>query len=129
MPRKDKEKKTKFQLSQMFVNEPKIEMSGNREIIVDGCKGVVEYSEDLIKLNLGEVVLTLSGDGLVINSFDSSIAVIFFESIISHDTAKIIFQIVWFCWRNSIPYTKIRIIYTFKCIFLVAKDINRNFFA
>ncbi len=76
MPRKDKEKKAKFQLSQMFVNEPKIEMSGNREIIVDGCRGVVEYSEDVIKLNLGETVLTLSGDGLVINSFDSSIAVI-----------------------------------------------------
>ncbi len=76
MPRKDREKKSKFQLSQVIVNEPKIEMTGNREIIIDGCKGVVEYSENLIKLNLGETVLALSGDGLVINSFDSSIVVI-----------------------------------------------------
>ena len=52
------------------------EMSGNREIIIDGCKGVVEYGENLIKLNLGENVLTLSGSELVINSFDSGIAVI-----------------------------------------------------
>lgn len=76
MPRKEKEKKPKFQLSQVVVNEPKIEMSGNREIIVDGCRGVVEYGENQIKLNLGETVLALSGNGLVINSFDSSIAVI-----------------------------------------------------
>lgn len=76
MPRKDREKKSRFQLSQVIVNEPKIEMSGNREIIIDGCKGVVEYSENSIKLNLGETVLTLSGNGLIINSFDSSIVVI-----------------------------------------------------
>ena len=76
MPRKEREKKSKFQMPQMTINEPKIEMSGNREIIIDGCKGVVEYGENLIKLNLGENVLTLSGSELVINSFDSGIAVI-----------------------------------------------------
>lgn len=76
MSRKDREKKQKIQLSQIVANEPKIEISGNREVIIDGCKGVVEYGEDSIKLNLGEVVLTLAGNGLVINSFDSSIAVI-----------------------------------------------------
>lgn len=59
-----------------FVDEPKIEMLGNREIIVDGCKGVVEYGETLIKLSLGDNVLSLSGDNLVIRSFDSSVAVI-----------------------------------------------------
>ena len=76
MPRKDKDKKSKFQLPQVIVNEPKIEMTGNREIIVDGCLGVVEYGENLIKLNIGETVMSISGDGLVINSFDSGVAVI-----------------------------------------------------
>jgi sporulation protein YqfC len=56
--------------------EPKIEMAGNREIIVDGCLGVVEYGENLIKLNMGEMVMCISGDRLVINSFDSGVAVI-----------------------------------------------------
>lgn len=60
----------------MFADEPKIEMLGNREIIIDGCKGVVEYSENLIKLSLGESVLSLSGDSLVIKSFDNSVVVI-----------------------------------------------------
>ena len=76
MPRKDKDKKSKFQLPQVIVNEPKIEMTGHREIIVDGCLGVVEYGENLIKLNIGETVMSISGDGLVINSFDSGVAVI-----------------------------------------------------
>ncbi len=63
-------------VSEIFVDEPKIEMLGNREIIIDGCKGVVEYDEILIKLSLGENILSISGDNLVIKSFDSSVAVI-----------------------------------------------------
>ena len=27
------------------------EMNGNREVIVDGCKGILEYDENIIKLN------------------------------------------------------------------------------
>ncbi len=60
----------------MTINEPKIEILGNREIVIDGCKGVVEYGENIIKLSLGENILTLTGSELVINSFDSGIAVI-----------------------------------------------------
>lgn len=77
MTRKGNEKKqNKFAIPIITSHEAKIEMSGNREIIIDGCKGIVEYEEDLIKLSLGEMLLTLSGDSLVITSFDSGIAVI-----------------------------------------------------
>ena len=51
-------------------------MLGNREMIIDGCKGVVEYDETIIKLSLGEYVLSLSGNNLLINSFDNSVAII-----------------------------------------------------
>ena len=67
--------KNKF-LSDIFYDEPRIEMLGNREIIVDGCKGVVEYDETTIRLSLGECVLSLCGDDMVIKSFDSEVAVI-----------------------------------------------------
>ncbi len=78
MARRKKEKqhnKNKF-LSEMFYDEPRIEMLGNREIIVDGCKGVVEYDETTIRLSLGECVLSLCGDDMIIKSFDSEVAVI-----------------------------------------------------
>lgn len=78
MPRKKKTNKEKprIPLPEALSNEPKIEMLGNREIIVDGSKGVVEYGENLIKLNTGEYVLSVLGDELVIKSFDGSVAVI-----------------------------------------------------
>lgn len=74
--KKEKNQLKKNLVSEFFADEPKIEMLGNREMIVDGCKGVVEYNETLIKLSLGENVLSLSGDNLIIKSFDSSVAVI-----------------------------------------------------
>jgi sporulation protein YqfC len=63
-------------LPEMFVDEPRIEMTGNREIIIDGCKGVVEYTENNIRISLGESVLSLSGDNLVIQTFDNDVVII-----------------------------------------------------
>lgn len=78
MPRKKKSNndKPRIPLPDGLGNEPKIEMLGNREIIIDGCKGIVEYGENLIKLNTGEYVLSVLGDELIIKSFDGSVAVI-----------------------------------------------------
>lgn len=77
MARKKEKNQSKNKIIQdYFVDEARIEMSGNREMIIDGCKGVVQYDETVIKLSLGEYVLSVSGDNLVINSFDSSVAVI-----------------------------------------------------
>jgi len=71
-----KKKERKLQLPDVILNEAKIEMISNREIIVDGCKGVVEYGENLIKLNIGELVLCLVGDNMIIESFDNGVAII-----------------------------------------------------
>ena len=76
MARKRDKNQTKKIVTDLFADEPKIEMLGNREMIIDGCKGVVEYEETIIKLSLGDLVLSLSGDNLLINSFDNSVAVI-----------------------------------------------------
>lgn len=76
MTQKRDKKQAKKIMADMFVDEPIIEISGNREMIVDGCKGIVEYEETIIKLSLGDLVLSLSGDNLLIKSFDNSVAVI-----------------------------------------------------
>lgn len=78
MARRKKEKnqiKNKL-LSEVFADGPRIEMTGNREIIIDGCKGVVEYTENNIRLSLGENVLSLSGGNLIIQSFDNDVVII-----------------------------------------------------
>jgi sporulation protein YqfC len=34
-----------------------IELSGNREAIIEGCQGVVEYGDNLISLNTGKLTV------------------------------------------------------------------------
>ena len=46
-----------------------IELYGNKEIIVDGCKGVTDYGDSFIKLNIGEKNLKISGRELVVTSY------------------------------------------------------------
>ncbi|HHW46535.1 MAG TPA: sporulation protein [Clostridiales bacterium] len=55
---------------------PHIELSTNREAVVDGCRGVIDYNEDRIKLNLGRGTVTFKGRNLQISSFNQSLAVI-----------------------------------------------------
>ncbi len=77
MARKREKNKAKNRIvPELFIDEPKIEMLGNRELIIDGCKGVVEYDESTIKISLGNKVISVLGDNLVIQSFDSSVAII-----------------------------------------------------
>lgn len=73
--KKPKEKKH-LQLPELLSDEPKLETLGNREIIVEGCKGIAEYSENLIKLNTGTLIMGFSGEDLLIQSFDNGVAVI-----------------------------------------------------
>lgn len=47
-------------------NKAQIEMSGNNEIIIDGCQGVLEYSEELVKVASGSMVIKLTGTGFEI---------------------------------------------------------------
>ena len=46
-----------------------IELYGNKHIIIDGAKGVIDYSEDFLKIDLGNICLKISGRNLVIESF------------------------------------------------------------
>ena len=46
-----------------------IELYGNKQIIIDGAKGVIDYSEDFLKIDLGNICLKISGQNLVIESF------------------------------------------------------------
>ena len=48
---------------------PSLEIRGNSECIVDGLKGISEYSSEKIRINLGKISVSFLGDGLFINSF------------------------------------------------------------
>ena len=52
-----------------------MEISGNREAVVDGCLGVLAYDEDMIRLALRGMIATFRGRGLQIRvlTHDSAI--------------------------------------------------------
>ena len=41
-----------------------MEINGNREVILEGSRGVVEYSETSIKINTGKYIISFQGRGL-----------------------------------------------------------------
>lgn len=46
-----------------------IELFGNKRMIVFDCRYVVDFSEDCVVLNIGDLNMKVKGDNLVISSF------------------------------------------------------------
>lgn len=55
---------TFFEMPKIELNLPLIELTGNKELAVDGCKGVLEYDENVIRLNLKNYILRITGRDL-----------------------------------------------------------------
>lgn len=45
-----------------------IELSDNREAIVDGCRGILQYESDVIRISTGRLVLRFTGQDLMIRT-------------------------------------------------------------
>jgi len=62
---------------------PQIELAGNREAVVDGCKGVLEYDENVVKLATDKMTIRFEGRGLQIKvlTHDSAIVTGFITNI------------------------------------------------
>lgn len=54
----------------------RIELLQNRQAIVEGCKGVLEYSEECIRLGSDRLIVRFKGRGLLLKTFNSSSAIV-----------------------------------------------------
>ncbi|MDR1892281.1 MAG: YabP/YqfC family sporulation protein [Oscillospiraceae bacterium] len=59
-----------------FSRNAKIELLSNREATVDGCRGVLEYSGEQIRLNIGHITVQFSGRNLELRSLNEHEAII-----------------------------------------------------
>ena len=59
-----------------YTNRPHLELTGNTQCIIDGLKGITEYTKEKIKMNLGKYSVCFFGDELYINSFSPEGAII-----------------------------------------------------
>ena len=46
---------------------PRLEMSGNHEVFIEGCKSLVSYAEEEIRLDLGIIQATICGANLTLH--------------------------------------------------------------
>lgn len=53
-----------------------LQLDFNRQATVDGCRGIIDYYENLIKLKVSGGVVVFSGRGLSISSLGDSYVVI-----------------------------------------------------
>lgn len=54
------------------LNAPCIELSGNRELLIEGSKGVLEYASDTIRVNTAGMILTVNGRDLNLRCISDS---------------------------------------------------------
>lgn len=67
----------------VILNPVSIEIKGNREVVVEGCKSILHYDENIVKINTNKMIISffgrslrikcLTSDSLVIRGFITSI--------------------------------------------------------
>ena len=53
-----------------------IELDSNREAVIDGCRGVLEYDDEIVRLNTARGQVKLTGKGMVIRSLSDDQAIV-----------------------------------------------------
>lgn len=48
----------------MLFDAPHFEMNSNNEVIIEGSRGVLEYTQEVIRINTNKMVVTFKGRGL-----------------------------------------------------------------
>ncbi len=54
----------------------RLELTGNRQVVVEGCRGIQEYEEGLIRLSTSSGIIRFMGRGLIMNRLTDDCAVI-----------------------------------------------------
>ena len=55
---------------------PCIELSGNREAVLEGCRGVLEYSPETVRVNTAGMIVTFRGRELDLRCISPSALII-----------------------------------------------------
>lgn len=73
---KEKSKKHAPSLLPPVVSAPCIEFSGNREVLIEGSKGVLEYSPECVRVNTSGMIVSFTGRELNLRCISPSALII-----------------------------------------------------
>lgn len=48
------------------LEKPNIELCSDKKVTIEGCKGIIEYNENTVRINCGRLIVKCCGDGLCI---------------------------------------------------------------
>ncbi len=54
--------------SQNILNPFTVDLTSNNEALICGSKGIIEYSDNMVKINCGKITISFEGEKLGINS-------------------------------------------------------------
>jgi len=54
----------------------RIELLSDRQAVVEGCRGILEYSDSCIRLSAGSFTVRFRGEGLLLRNFGAQNAVV-----------------------------------------------------
>ena len=74
--KQNSEKKKRYSVLPPTIGAPCIELSGNREVLIEGSKGVLEYSPETIRVNTSDMILSVFGRGLDLRCISESALII-----------------------------------------------------
>lgn len=63
-------------LASLLQDMPLFELHGNREVQIEGCKGVLEYDSCIIRINTGTMVVSFTGRNLNLKCLSPSSLII-----------------------------------------------------
>lgn len=55
-----------------FTDMMRLEIAGNRELIVENYKGIMQYEKDIIKVSSGRFILVLKGSNMEIKNMNET---------------------------------------------------------
>ena len=62
--------------SNIFKSQSRIEINGSSDLLVEGCVGVLEYSDVRIRVSLGRQSLVITGSDLgILNMFGDTLSI------------------------------------------------------
>jgi len=55
----------------IVLNVPKLTMVGNKDLLIENFKGIIEYDNDRIRINTNSGIIKITGEGLEIKEITS----------------------------------------------------------
>ena len=74
--KKEKSAKRRYTSLPPTLSAPFMELNGNRELLIEGSRGVLEYTPSLIRVNTSDMMVTVSGRELDLRCISASALII-----------------------------------------------------